>query len=93
MASLIRETTAIRSSRVIRGQGPSSNALRATATARSTSAFEACGTDPMTCSVWGETTRIVSVPSGSVHSPPMNSFPCSTSSVMAEASCGLALQN
>ncbi|EDX22673.1 hypothetical protein SSAG_02464 [Streptomyces sp. Mg1] len=42
----------------------------------------------MTCSVCGETTRIVPVPSGSVHSPPMNSCPCSTSSVMADASCG-----
>lgn len=80
-ASLIRVITAIRSSSVIRGQGPSSKARRAAVTARSTSASEACGTRPMTCSVCGEITSMTSVPSGSVNSPPMNSFPCSTSSV------------
>lgn len=86
--SLIRVTTAIRSSRLVRAQGPSSNARRPAATARSTSASQACGTRPMTCSVCGETTSIVSRPSGSTNSPPMNSFPCSTSSVMAAASRG-----
>lgn len=86
--SLIRVTTAIRSSTVIRGQGPSSKARRAAATARSTSAAEACGTRPMTSSVCGETTSMTSSPSGSVNSPPMYSFPCSTSSVMTAASRG-----
>lgn len=89
-ASLIRVITAIRSSTVIRGQGPSSNARRAAATARSTSPSQACGTRPMTCSVCGEMTSMTSRPSGSTNSPPMKSFPCSTSSVMAAASRGPA---
>jgi hypothetical protein len=38
----------------------------------------------MTSSVCGETTSMTSVPRGSVNSPPMNSCPCSTSSVMAD---------
>lgn len=86
--SLIRLTTSMRSSRDIRGQGPSSNAVRATATARSTSAREACGTRPMTSSVCGETTSITSWPRGAASSPPMNSCPCSTSSVMADCLSG-----
>lgn len=85
-ASLIRVTTAMRSSSGIRGQGPWSNACRAAATARSTSPSAACGTRPMTCSVCGEMTSMTSRPSGSTNSPPMNSFPCSTSSLMAAAS-------
>lgn len=86
--SLIRLTTSTRSSRLIRGQGPSSKACRATATARSTSAVDACGTRPMTSSVCGEITSMTSLPSGSVNSPPMNSCPCSTSSVMADCLSG-----
>ncbi len=91
IASLMRVTTAIRSSRVMRGQGPSSKALRATATARSTSWVDACGTRPMTSSVCGEITSMTSVPSGSVNSPPMNSCRCSTSSVMADCLPGTAV--
>lgn len=82
-ASLIFVMISMRSSRLIRGQGPSSKARRATATARSTSAGAACGTRPKTSPVCGETTSMTSLPSGSVNSPPMNSCPCSTSSVMA----------
>ncbi len=70
-ASLIRLTTAIRSANGALAHSPAANDRRAAATARSTSAREACGTRPMTCSVCGETTSIVSVPAGSTHSPPM----------------------
>ena len=44
------------------GQGPTSNAYRAAATARSTSSTAASGTRPMTSSVDGETTSIASPP-------------------------------
>lgn len=71
IASLIRVTTAIRSSSGSRGQGPSSKALRAAATARSTSAGAACGTRPKTSPVCGEITSMTSVPDGCVNSPPM----------------------
>lgn len=88
IASLIRVTTSMRSSRDIRGQGPSSKAVRAAATARSTSSREACGTRPMTSSVCGETTSMTSLPLGAVSSPPMNSCACSTSSVMTDCLSG-----
>lgn len=70
-ASLIRVTTAIRSASGALAHTPDAKDVRAAATARSTSAREACGTRPMTCSVCGETTSIVSRPAGSAHSPPM----------------------
>ena len=56
----------------IRGQGPSSNAVRAALTARSMSVVVASGTRPITSSVVGLITSIVPVPAGDVHSPPMN---------------------
>jgi hypothetical protein len=48
-----------------------SNAVRAASTARSTSASEASGTEPMISSVEGETTVIVSLPAGATQSPSM----------------------
>ncbi len=82
MPSLIRSATASRSASGIRGQGPSSKAFLATATARSTSSREACGTRPMTSSVCGETTSMTSRPAGATSSPPMKSSPYSTTSAM-----------
>ena len=63
---------AARSAGVMRGQGPWSNAVRAAATALSMSASVPSGTRAMTSSVTGETTPMVSVPSGATQSPPMN---------------------
>ena len=71
--SPIRSMIAPRSRGVIRGHGPSSNALRAAATARSTSAGVACGTVPITSSVAGLTTSRASSPLLSTHSPSMYS--------------------
>ena len=48
-----------------------SNASRAAATARSTSAGVPCGMRPMTSSVEALTTSMVSLPSGATHWPPM----------------------
>src|SRR5438874_3978102 len=62
---------AARSDGDVCGHGPSSKALRAAATARSTSASEASGTTPMTSSVAGDTTSMVFPPAGATHSPPM----------------------
>ena len=56
------------------GHGPLSNASRAAATARSTSAVVASGTLAMTSSVAGEITASVSVPAGSTQSPPMKNL-------------------
>ena len=46
------------------------NAARAAATARSTSSAPAAGMRPMTSSVYGLTTSIVSTVSGAIHPPP-----------------------
>ena len=51
----------------------SSNARRAASTARSTSSSTPSGTLPMVSSVVAETTVMVSLPAGWIHSPPMNS--------------------
>ena len=66
-----RESAAPRSSGLIEGHGPLSNASRAAATALSMSAGEASGTCPMTSSVWGETTSMTASVSGFTNSPPM----------------------
>ena len=66
-----RPMAAARSTGVMWGHGPSSNALRAAATARSASPVDACGTWPITSSVAGEITSMTSEPSGATHSPPM----------------------
>ncbi len=63
---------AARSAGAMRGQGPSSKAVRAAATARSMSAVVASGTEAKTSSVVGLITSIVPVPDGDTHSPPMN---------------------
>ena len=54
--------TSARSAGLICGHGPLSNASRAAATARSTSAVVASGTLAMTSSVWGEITASWSEP-------------------------------
>ena len=66
--------TSARSAGLICGQGPLSNASRAAATARSTSAVVASGTLAMTSSVWGEITASWSEPAGSTQSPPMKNL-------------------
>lgn len=53
----------------MRGQGPSSNAALAAATAASASTAPGAGTVATTSSVEGITTSIVPVPAGSTHSP------------------------
>ena len=63
-----------RSSGIMRGHGPVSNAARAAAMALSMSAGDASGTVPMTSSVWGEMTSMTPLPSGFTHSPPMNNL-------------------
>src|SRR5664280_2919489 len=72
MASATLVRTAPRSVGDMRGHGPCSNASRAAATARSTSAFCASGTLPISSSVVGETTLKIDEDEGSTHSPPMN---------------------
>ncbi|NCL73421.1 hypothetical protein AIIKEEIJ_00858 [Rhodococcus sp. YH1] len=69
-----RTRISARSAGVIRGQGPSSNALRAAATARSMSASRASGTVAMTSPLIGEITSITASLDGSTHDPPMNSL-------------------
>ncbi len=70
-ASASRSTALARSSTEARDQ--SSNAPRAAATARSTSAGPPSGTVPMTSSVAALTTSITPSPaSGGTHEPPMN---------------------
>jgi hypothetical protein len=69
-ASAARRSTAARSAGGVRGHGPSSNARRAAATARSMSAGSASGTCPTTSSVDGETTPNRSDAAGSTHRPP-----------------------
>ncbi len=68
-ASAIRFIQLARSSSDVADQ--LSNAPRAAATARSTSAALASGTLPITSSVVGFTTSIAPLPSGFTHSPPM----------------------
>ena len=75
-----------RSAGVMRGHGPSSKAVRAAATAASMSAGDASGTVPITSSVCGEMTSIVSLLWGETHSPPMNSLSCTFVSVATAAS-------
>jgi hypothetical protein len=60
-----------RSAGLMRGHGPRSKASRAAATALSMSAFVASGTRPITSSVDGEITSIVSEPVAATHLPPM----------------------
>src|SRR5690606_2016375 len=67
-------STACRSSGDIRGHGPSSNALRAAATAASTSALAASGTLPTYSPVAGERTSMTSDDDGWTHLPPMKSL-------------------
>src|SRR5918994_5459639 len=67
----------MRSSGDRRGHSPLSNASRAAATARSTSAAVPSGTRPTSSSECGEITSIVPELAGSTHSPPMNSRLCS----------------
>src|SRR4051812_25883368 len=62
----------MRSSGLIRGQGPLSKARRAASTAASMSAGVPSGTRATTSSVCGETTSIVSSPVGAAHAPSMN---------------------
>src|SRR5450631_822646 len=52
---------------------PSSNVVRAAATARSMSAVVPSGARPTSSSECGEITSMVALPAGSTHSPPMNS--------------------
>ena len=66
--------TAWRSCGVIRGHGPSSKALRAAATAASTSAAAAIGTLPTYSPVAGECTSMTSAVDGATHLPPMKSL-------------------
>src|SRR3954470_149497 len=70
-----RRTAATRSAGGSCGQGPRSNAVRAAATARSTSAGPAPATAATTCSVCGDTTSSTWSVLGATHSPPMNSRP------------------
>ena len=63
--------TAIRSSGVIRGHGPWSNARRAAATAASMSAGLPSGTVATTCSECGLTTSMVSPVAGAAQPPSM----------------------
>jgi hypothetical protein len=65
----MRSSTATRSATVVVDQA--GNALRAAATAWSTSSAEPTDTVPQTCSVAGLTTSIVCGLAGSTHSPPM----------------------
>ena len=69
-----RWTTAMRSAGSVCGQSPSSNAVRAAATARSMSASTASGTRPTSSSECGEMTSIALSLAGATHSPPMYSF-------------------
>src|SRR6478735_1105644 len=66
-------TISMRSSGLIRGHGPESNARRAAATAASMSAVVPSGTVAITCSECGDTTWIVSDEAGAAHSPSMKS--------------------
>ena len=66
-----RLSTSARSTGLMCGHGPSSNARRAAATAASMSAGLPCGTSPMTSSDAGEITSMVSEPAGATISPPM----------------------
>ncbi len=77
--------TAARSFGGVEGHGPWSNALRAAATAASTSAGAASGTLPTYSPVAGQCTSMTSDVDGSVHLPPMKSLSYSVlaSSLMA----------
>src|SRR5579884_2558048 len=66
--------TAARSAGGVEGHGPVSNALRAAATAASTSAAAARGTLPTYSPVAGQCTSMTSEVDGSVHLPPINSL-------------------
>ena len=66
-----RWTTSIRSAGDVRGQGPSSKARRAAATAASMSAGRPSGTRATTCSVCGETTSMTSPVAGRAQRPSM----------------------
>jgi len=69
-----RAIASARSLAAMRGHGPSSNARRAAATARSMSSVVASGTLAMVSSVRGEITSSVSRPVDATHSPPMKSL-------------------
>ncbi len=66
-----RSSTSARSAGALRGHGPRSNASRAIATARSTSASRASGTRPMRSSVNGEQTSMTALLEGFWWFPPM----------------------
>src|SRR5579884_3455483 len=66
--------TAARSAGGVEGHGPVSNALRAAATAASTSAAAASGTLPTYSPVAGQCTSMTAEVDGAVHVPPMNSL-------------------
>ena len=89
MASATLVRMAARSAGAMRGQGPWSNASRAAATARSTSAFWASGTRPTSSSVVGDTTSNTEDEEGSTHSPPMNrrSYDFTGPSLVGTGSC------
>jgi hypothetical protein len=70
-AAANRRTAAIRSAGAVCGHGPSSNAVRAAATARSTSSSVASGALPTGSAVCGDTTRIRRSLAGATHRPPM----------------------
>ena len=72
MPAAMRPTASIRSATALVGHGESSKAVRAAATARSTSPGPATGTVPSTCSVWASTTSRVSPVDGTSHRPPTN---------------------
>src|SRR3954447_5681001 len=74
-----------------RGHGPSSNAARAIATARSTSCGPAAAGRAMTASVCGDTTSSTSSVLGGDHRPPMNNPCCSvTPDPLVPGRCGAA---
>ena len=66
--------TAARSFGGVEGHGPESKALRAAATAASTSAAAASGTLPTYSPVAGQCTSMTSDVDGAVHLPPMKSL-------------------
>ena len=86
MAPEVAARTSARSLGLIRGQGPSSKAVRAAATAASTSAAVPSGTVPTSSWVEGLMTSIVPVPAGATHSPPMNRLSWTMGSGMAQCS-------
>lgn len=71
ISSAMRSSAAARSAGLIRGQGPSSKAVRAASTARRTSATEAWGTSAIVSSVAGFRTTSIASERPSVRRPSM----------------------